>query len=401
MHKIEKVTLPNVKHIIAIASGKGGVGKSTVAANLALALSQNGFKTALVDADLFGPSVPTLFGFEHYCVQTVEKDDTEYFIPAEKFGIKLMSIGFLVKPEQALIWRGPMASSVLLQLFSNTIWGTIDYMVVDLPPGTGDIPITLCQQVSIDGVILVTTPQKMALVDVKKALSLFQNPELSKQILGVVENMAWFTPSEHLNEKYYLFGKDGGKQLAEAYDLDFLAQIPLINGMAEAADKGSFHNYAGSNEIQNIYNALAGKVMAKLVEPKAEKPLKIAVSVTSENLIDEHFGHCDSYLIFTTLNNKQVGDIKRIKAEEGCGCKSNISSILATHGVTVMLTGGIGEAAVKVLNMAGIQVVKGCSGVPNIVVTEYLNGNITDQGEMCKEHEAHHSNDSKHICNNN
>lgn len=263
MHKIEKVSLPNVKHIIAVASGKGGVGKSTVAANLAISFAQNGYKTALIDADLFGPSVPTLFGLEGQRCISEPHDDKQMLIPFEKFGVKLMSIGFLVDPDQALIWRGPMAASTLLQLFSETQWGDIDYMVVDLPPGTGDIPLTLCQQVDVEGVVIVTTPQHLSFADVQKAITMFQNHDLNIPVWGIVENMSWFTPIEHPEEKYYLFGKDGGKRLTEKFGTELLIKIPLVEGMSESLDKGNFYGYTQSKTIQDIYRELQSKIIEK------------------------------------------------------------------------------------------------------------------------------------------
>jgi len=403
MHKIEKVNLPNVKHIIAVASGKGGVGKSTVAANLALAFTQNGYKTALVDADLFGPSMPTMFGINGEPVYSQNINEKDYFIPLEKFGVKLMSVGFLVKPEQALIWRGPMASSVLLQLFSDTYWQEIDYMVVDLPPGTGDIPLTLCQQVDVDGVVIVTTPQQMSLADVRKAISLFQNLDLNRNVLGIVENMAWFTPVEHPEEKYFLFGKGGGELLANEYNLELLAQIPLVNGMAEAADKGSFYNYEQSKSVQDSFRNLTAKLIDKLNTNKlntinSTEMKKIAAPVTKENQIDEHFGHCEFYAIYSISATNEITDVQTIKSEEGCGCKSNIADWLNQQGVTVMLAGGIGGGAINVLNSAGIEVIRGCSGNSTEVVQQYLAGLVEDSGESCKEHEEHHKDGQKHEC---
>ena len=264
MSDFKKINLPNVKHIIAVASGKGGVGKSTVAANLALAFAQDGYKTALVDADLFGPSIPTMFGTIESQIFQNQIEGKDYLIPVERFGVKLMSAGFLVKPNNAIIWRGPMAANALMQLFTDTYWGEIDYMVVDLPPGTSDIPLTLCQQIDFSGVIIVTTPQQMSLVDVRKAISLFVNLNLKEKILGVVENMSWFTPMEHAEEKYYLFGKGGGERLAKEYETNLLAQIPLVDGMSEASDKGSFYNYQQSEIIQNIYRDLLKKILVML-----------------------------------------------------------------------------------------------------------------------------------------
>lgn len=404
MHTIEKVALPNVKHIIAVASGKGGVGKSTVAANLALAFAQNGYKTALVDADLFGPSIPTMFGIKDEPLYSKTINGKDFFIPIEKFGVKLISIGFLVKPEQALIWRGPMAASVLLQLFNDTFWEEIDYMVVDLPPGTGDIPLTLCQQVDVNGVVIVTTPQQMSLADVRKAISMFQTPELKQNVFGIVENMSWFTPLEHAEEKYFLFGNGGGELLAKEYNIDLLSQIPLVNGMAEAADKGSFYNYQQSKPIQDNFREITAKLIDKLNASKLNKVnsikmKKIAVPVTSDNQIDDHFGHCEYYSVFTISENNEVTKTELIKSQQGCGCKSNIASVLADDGVTVMLAGGIGGGAINVLNNAGIEVVRGCSGKPNDVVKLYLAGLVTDSGESCKSHEDHHKDGVEHVCN--
>jgi len=403
MHKIEKVNLPNVKHIIAVASGKGGVGKSTVAANLALSFALNGYKTALVDADLFGPSMPTMFGTDGEPIRSMTIDGKDYFVPIEKFGIKMISIGNLVKPDQAIIWRGPLAASVLLQLFNDSLWEDIDYMVVDLPPGTSDIPLTLCQEVDIDGVVIVTTPQQVSLTDVRKAISLFQNPEVNHKILGIVESMAWFTPLEHPDEKYFLFGKGGGDLLSKEYNLELLAQIPLVNGLAEAADKGSFYNYEQSKMVQDSFRELTEKLIDKLNNEKTNSNKmteinKIAVPVTSNDQVDDHFGHCEFYSVYTISENNEITNKELIKSVEGCGCKSNIASVLASQGVKVMLAGGIGGGAINVLNNAGIEVVRGCSGKPDDVVKQYIDGLIADSGESCQQHEKHHAEGGEHVC---
>ncbi len=404
MHKIENVNLPNVKHIIAVASGKGGVGKSTVAANMALSFAQNGYKTALIDADLFGPSMPTMFGTNGEPIRSMTLDGKDYFVPIEKFGIKMISIGNLVKPDQAIIWRGPLAASVLLQLFNNSWWEDIDYMVVDLPPGTSDIPLTLCQEVDIDGVVIVTTPQQVSLTDVRKAISLFQNPEVNHTILGIVENMAWFTPIEHPEEKYFLFGKGGGELLSKEYNLELLSQIPLVNGLAEAADNGSFYNYEQSKMVQDSFRELTEKLIDKLNMNKTiinnlNKMGKIALPVTSDDQIDNHFGHCEFYKVYTVSENNEITKEEIIKSEQGCGCKSNIASVLASQGVTVMLAGGIGGGAINVLNSAGIEVVRGCSGKPDDIVKQYIEGLIADSGESCQQHEHHHAGGGEHVCN--
>ncbi|OPZ98511.1 MAG: Septum site-determining protein MinD [Bacteroidetes bacterium ADurb.Bin408] len=221
-----------------VASGKGGVGKSTVSANVAAALARKGFKTALVDADIFGPSIPKMLGVEDYAPEVVNKEGKDMMYPAEKHGIKIMSIGFFIARNQGLIWRGPMASGALQQLFENTIWGDIDYMVIDFPPGTSDIQLTTVQKLRISGALIVTTPQEIALNDARKAANMFSNKGISVPILGVVENMSWFTPKSHPDEKYYLFGRGGGALLAQELNTRLLAFIPLVAEVGEAADKG-------------------------------------------------------------------------------------------------------------------------------------------------------------------
>ncbi len=394
MHKIEKVTLPNVKYVVAVAAGKGGVGKSTVAANLALSFAQNGYKTALVDADLFGPSIPILFGLEKERGMIEIIDEKQMFVPVEKFGVKLMSIGFLVDSEQALIWRGPMAASALLQLFSETNWGEIDFMVVDLPPGTSDIPLTLCQQVDVDGVIIVTTPQLLSISDVIKAITMFRNRDLNIPLLGIVENMSWFSPVEHPDEKYFLFGKDGGKILAEKYCLELLSQIPLVQGMSEAADKGSFYNYSQSKIVQDIYRELVSKLLTKL----NSREMKIAVPVTSNFEIDDHFGHCEFYNIYTISDKNEIVDVEKLESPQGCGCKSDIASVLSQKNVSIMLAGGIGDGAINVLNRVGIEVIRGCSGKSEDVIKLFLSGLIKDNGESCQQHTEHHADGKEHVC---
>ena len=230
--------LPNVKNLIAIASGKGGVGKSTVTSNLAVALSKTGAKVGIIDADIFGPSIPTMFGCED--VQpTVEKvEDKTWIIPIEKYGVKLISIGFLSPGDNAIVWRGPMASSALKQFITDTNWGELDYLLFDLPPGTSDIHLTLVQTIPVTGAIVVTTPQKVALADASKGISMFQQPQINVPVLGIIENMAYFTPDELPDNRYYIFGKDGGKQLAEKSNVAFLGEIPIVQSIRESGDEG-------------------------------------------------------------------------------------------------------------------------------------------------------------------
>lgn len=230
--------LTGVKNIIAIASGKGGVGKSTVTTNLAVALAKSGAKVGLIDADIYGPSIPTMFNCESEQPEVLEVNGKHSIVPLEHYGVKLMSIGFLAPPDSAVVWRGPMASSALKQFITDAQWGDLDYLFIDLPPGTSDIHLTLVQTVPVTGVVIVTTPQKVALADATKGLVMFQQPQINVPVLGVVENMAYFTPAELPQNKYYIFGKDGGKNLAEKYHVPFLGQIPLVQSIRESGDSG-------------------------------------------------------------------------------------------------------------------------------------------------------------------
>ncbi len=230
--------LPKVKNIVAIASGKGGVGKSTVTTNLAVALAQSGAKVGLIDADIFGPSIPVMFNCEREQPEVKVVNGKNLILPLEQYGVKLISIGFLAPPESAVVWRGPMASSALKQFISDTDWGELDYLLIDLPPGTSDIHLTLVQTVPVTGAVIVTTPQKVALADAMKGLSMFKQPQINVPVLGVIENMAYFTPEELPNNKYYIFGKDGGKNLAEKFDVPLLGQIPLVQSIRESGDSG-------------------------------------------------------------------------------------------------------------------------------------------------------------------
>lgn len=236
--KDNKTVLPGVKNIIAVVSGKGGVGKSTVAANLALALSEGGATVGLMDADIYGPSVPIMFGVRGEKPLMQEINGKGMIIPLERFGIKLMSIGLLVDDKQAVVWRGPMASSAIRQFITDVAWGELDYLVIDMPPGTGDIHLTIVQTVPVTGAVVVTTPQPVALADAKKAIAMFGQAQIKVPIIGIVENMSWFTPAELPDNKYYIFGKEGGKKMALEYEIPFLGQIPLVQGIREGGDSG-------------------------------------------------------------------------------------------------------------------------------------------------------------------
>lgn len=252
--------LPGVKNIIGVSSGKGGVGKSTIASNLAVSLIKMGYKVGLLDADIFGPSAPKMFGLEDEPIYMSNVDGRELLMPLEKYGVKVLSIGFLVDKNNAVLWRGGMASNALKQLITDADWGELDYFVIDMPPGTSDIHLTLVQTLGITGAIVVSTPQEVALADARKGISMFQSDKVNVPILGLVENMAWFTPTEHPTEKYYIFGNGGCKRLAEELNIQLLGQIPLVAGICEGGDSGvpiSLEN----NVSGEAFRSLAHKVV--------------------------------------------------------------------------------------------------------------------------------------------
>jgi ATP-binding protein involved in chromosome partitioning len=230
--------LPGVKNIIAVCSGKGGVGKSTVSVNLALGLARSGARVGIMDADIYGPSIPIMLDVKKERPRVIQEDGKQMMVPVEKHGLKILSIGFLVEDSQAVVWRGPMVSSALRQFAGDTAWGELDYLVIDLPPGTGDVHLTMVQTMPVTGAVVVTTPQDVALADARKAAAMFNMQNINVPVLGVVENMAWFTPPSHPDEKYYLFGKDGGKKLAEELNVPVLGQLPIVEAIREGGDNG-------------------------------------------------------------------------------------------------------------------------------------------------------------------
>ena len=256
--------LPGVKNIIAVSSGKGGVGKSTVTANLAIGLAKLGYRVGLLDTDIFGPSMPKMFGVEEERPYAQQVDGRDLIVPIEKYGVKLLSIGFFVNPDQATLWRGGMASNALKQLITEALWGELDYFILDTPPGTSDIHLTLLQTLGITGAVIVSTPQQVALADARKGVNMYMNEKVNVPILGLVENMAWFTPAELPENKYYIFGKDGGKQLADELGVPLLAQIPLIQSVCETGDKGepAVLNPASPEGI--AFMSLAAKVVTQV-----------------------------------------------------------------------------------------------------------------------------------------
>ena len=264
--------LPEVRNIIAIASGKGGVGKSTVTTNLAVALAQNGYKVGLLDADIFGPSIPKMFKTEDAQPEVESIDGKEKIVPVVKYGVKLLSIGYFVNPDDAVLWRGAMATNALRQLLSDASWGELDYLLIDLPPGTSDIHLTLVQTVPLTGAVIVSTPQEVALADARKAISMFRGDKINVPILGLVENMAWFTPAELPENKYYIFGKDGAKILSEKLNLKLLGQIPLVQSIREGGDNGQPSALTPESITGNAFNNLAETVIEAVGERMKNLP---------------------------------------------------------------------------------------------------------------------------------
>jgi ATP-binding protein involved in chromosome partitioning len=271
--------LPEVKNIIAVSSGKGGVGKSTVSANLAIALAKLGYKVGLLDADIFGPSMPKMFHAEDARPYGIEKDGRQLIEPIEKYGVKLLSIGFFVNADTATVWRGGMATSALKQLIADADWGELDYFILDTPPGTSDIHLTLLQTLAITGAIIVSTPQEVALADARKGIDMYQNEKINVPILGLVENMAWFTPAELPENKYYIFGKEGCKQLAEEMNVPLLAQIPLVQSVRESGDEGEPEAVKSDSQVGRTFLTLAQSVVTVVNRRNKERPATKIVEV--------------------------------------------------------------------------------------------------------------------------
>ena len=262
--------LPQVKNVIAVSSGKGGVGKSTIAANLAVALSKFGYKVGLLDADIFGPSVPKMFQVEDARPYAETVEGRDLIVPIEKYGIELLSIGFFVDPDQATLWRGGMASNALKQLVGDAKWGELDYFILDTPPGTSDIHLTLLQTLAITGAVIVSTPQEVALADARKGINMYMNDKVNVPILGLVENMAWFTPAELPNNRYYLFGKEGTKRLAEELNVPLLGQIPIVQSICENGDNGTPAALDDNSMVGQAFLELARNVVKQTEKRNAE-----------------------------------------------------------------------------------------------------------------------------------
>jgi ATP-binding protein involved in chromosome partitioning len=277
--KQEKSYLPHVRNVIAIASGKGGVGKSTVAVNLAIAFARAGSSVGLLDADIYGPSIPKMLGAENDRPEIKKENGKDSILPVERYGIKALSIGFFINPADATVWRGPMASNALQQMMGDSDWGELDYLFVDLPPGTSDIHLTLVQTVAVTGVVMVSTPQDVALADVKKGINMFNNPAINIPVLGLIENMSWFTPEELPENRYYIFGKEGCKKMATESGIPFLGQIPLVQGIREGGDSGK-PAILHKNPVSEAFKFIADNLVIEIIRRNAEQkpPQKVTIS---------------------------------------------------------------------------------------------------------------------------
>jgi ATP-binding protein involved in chromosome partitioning len=273
--------IAGIKNIIAIASGKGGVGKSTVTANLAITLSKMGFKVGVLDADIYGPSIPIMFDLANERPLSVNVDGKSKMKPVENYGVKVLSIGFFTKPDQAVIWRGPMASKALNQLIFDAAWGELDFMLLDLPPGTGDIHLSIMQSLPITGAVVVSTPQTVALADAKKGVAMFQQESIDVPVLGIIENMAYFTPAELPDNKYYIFGKQGAKHLAEDSKIPFLGELPLIQSIREAGDAGHPVALQDGTAIEEIFIDITKNVVRETVKRNKALPATQAIQITT------------------------------------------------------------------------------------------------------------------------
>jgi len=273
--------IPSIQNIIAIASGKGGVGKSTITANMAVSLSKMGFKVGILDADIYGPSMHLMFDVEKERPISVKIEGRSKMKPIENYGVKLLSLGFFTNPNQAVIWRGPMASKALNQLIFDADWGELDFLLIDLPPGTGDVHLSIVQALPINGAVIVSTPQNIALADAKKGVAMFQQESIQVPVLGIVENMAYFTPEELPDNKYYIFGKDGAKHLAEDIDTKFLGEIPLVQSIREAGDVGHPVALQENTSLENAFATLTKEMVSELLKRNANLPPTEVVRITT------------------------------------------------------------------------------------------------------------------------
>ncbi|WP_413999936.1 P-loop NTPase [Flavobacterium sp. W1B] len=280
-NQIKGKAIPGIKNIIAVASGKGGVGKSTVTANLAVTLAKMGFSVGVLDADIYGPSMPIMFDVENEKPISVTVDGKSKMKPVESYEVKMLSIGFFTAPSQAVIWRGPMASKALNQMIFDADWGELDFMLIDLPPGTGDIHLSIMQSLPVTGAVVVSTPQAVALADAKKGVSMFLSDAINVPVLGIIENMAYFTPEELPNNKYYIFGQEGAKNLAEDLDVPFLGEVPIVQSIREAGDYGRPAAMQTGSVIETVFEKITRNVVAETVRRNESLPASEAIKITT------------------------------------------------------------------------------------------------------------------------
>jgi len=280
-NQIKGKPIPNIKNIIAVASGKGGVGKSTITANTAISLAKMGFNVGVLDADIYGPSQHIMFNVEREKPLSVNVDGRSKMKPIENYGVKLLSLGFFTNPDQAVIWRGPMASKALKQLIFDAAWGELDFLLIDLPPGTGDVHLSIVQSLPINGAVVVSTPQNIALADAKKGVAMFQQESINVPVLGIVENMAYFTPEELPNNKYYIFGQDGAKNLAEDIKTQFLGEVPLVQSIREAGDVGHPVALQEGTVLEEAFNNITKEMLSQLLQRNANLPPTEVVRITT------------------------------------------------------------------------------------------------------------------------
>ena len=281
VNEIKGKPIPGIQNIIAVASGKGGVGKSTITANLAVSLQKMGFKVGILDADIYGPSIPIMFDVQDEKPLSVKVDGKQKMKPVESYGVKVLSIGFFTKPDQAVVWRGPMASKALNQMIFDAAWGELDFLLVDLPPGTGDIHLSIVQAMPLTGAVVVSTPQNVALADAKKGVAMFQQESINVPVLGIVENMAWFTPEELPENKYYIFGKEGARNLAEDLNVRLLAQVPLVQSIREAGDVGRPAALQDDTILSEAFETMTRNSVEELVKRNDNLPPTEAVKITT------------------------------------------------------------------------------------------------------------------------
>lgn len=280
-NQIKGKTIPGISNIIAVSSGKGGVGKSTITANLAVALAKMGFKVGVLDADIYGPSMPIMFDVEQAKPVSIEVDGKSKMQPVQSYGVEILSIGFFTKPDQAVIWRGPMAAKALNQMIFDANWGEIDFMLIDLPPGTGDIHLSIMQSLPLTGAVVVSTPQAVALADAKKGVAMFKNESIQVPVIGIIENMAYFTPEELPNNKYYIFGQEGAKNLASDLEVPFLGEIPLVQSIREAGDYGRPAALQTATPLEKAFENLARNVVEETVKRNDNLPPTEAIKITT------------------------------------------------------------------------------------------------------------------------